>query len=73
MYQEIEAKEKEGRRKLKEERGEIARKASERGFLSHEMQKWPANQVREERPAVSSRDVTQVYAGGTETAGGQCS
>jgi len=34
---------------------------------------WTANQVRDERPAVSSRDVTQVSAGGTEAAGGQCS
>lgn len=30
-------------------------------------------QVREERPAVSLRDVTQVSAGGAEAAGGQCS
>lgn len=32
-----------------------------------------ANQVRQERPAVSSRDVTQVPAGGVEGVGGQCS
>lgn len=44
-------------------------------FVSHsEIRSGPtANQVRKERPAVSSRDVTQVPAAGTEGAGGQCS
>lgn len=32
-----------------------------------------AKQARQERPAVSSRDVTQVPAGGAEGVGGQCS
>lgn len=41
---------------------------------SHEMQEWPdCKPGKRGRPAVSSRDVTQVPIGEAEGAGGQCS
>lgn len=62
-----------GGRKLKEVKGEIAKQVREAAPLTKCKSGQTTNQVREERPAVSSHDVTQVSAGGTEAAGGQCS